>query len=316
MTPILIGNSARLARRLPGLLAISAAGLLLAGCFGGALDDLDSATPGGSAFSQALFQDYSYLAHSFGDLPDVDDPDSWLPFGGTTENPLAPVRDAFANKALLSANGGEPAPEPAIDGPSQTGRARLIVLIQQTKDQFPDDTARAQVQFDCWMLNSYIAAQAAASQACHRAFDNAVLKLNNDLRPGPLPVSAPPVAAPIAAPVASAAPVNDYTVYFGFDSWTLSAEALSTITDAVNLARTGGQSRITIVGHADTSGSADYNQGLSERRANVVEETMVQMGARREAITISGVGEKDLAVQTGDGVREPKNRRAVINLLP
>ena len=304
------------AGRLPALMAVGAAGLLLAGCFGGALDDLDGATPGGSAFSQALFQNYSFLARSFGDLQDIDDPNSWLPFGDTIENPLRPIQDAFANKGLLAADGGEPAPEPAIDGPSQAGRARLLVLIQQAKEQFPDDSARAQAQFDCWILNSFVSSQAAASQACHRAFDNALLKLNNDLRPASAarPVSSIPVAPP--PPIASAAPVNDYTVYFGFDSWSLSPEALGTITDAVNMARTGGQSRISIVGHADTSGSAEYNQGLSVRRANVVEETMVQMGARRDAIVISGVGEKDLAVATGDGVREAKNRRAVVNLLP
>ena len=40
------------------------------------------------------------------------------------------------------------------------------------------------------------------------------------------------------------------------------------------------------------------------------------MGARRESIAASGVGETDLAVQTADGVREPKNRRAVIDLQP
>jgi outer membrane protein OmpA-like peptidoglycan-associated protein len=40
------------------------------------------------------------------------------------------------------------------------------------------------------------------------------------------------------------------------------------------------------------------------------------MGARREAIQVSGVGENDLAVQTPDGVREAKNRRAVVTLLP
>jgi outer membrane protein OmpA-like peptidoglycan-associated protein len=40
------------------------------------------------------------------------------------------------------------------------------------------------------------------------------------------------------------------------------------------------------------------------------------MGARRAAIQASGVGENDLAVQTGDDVKEARNRRAVINLQP
>jgi outer membrane protein OmpA-like peptidoglycan-associated protein len=86
--------------------------------------------------------------------------------------------------------------------------------------------------------------------------------------------------------------------------------------NAIATARAGGQSRITVVGHTDTSGSAEYNQGLSVKRANVVAEALIDMGARREAIQISGVGKTDLAVQTGDNVRERKNRRAVVTLLP
>ncbi len=311
MTVQKAGAGSRLSSRVAAGMALGAMGLLLAGCFGGgALDELDGVTPTGSAFSQALYNDYSYLANSFGDLPDIEDPDGWIPFFDTIENPLRPIAEAFANKALLAGGGNEPAPEPATDATSQNARNRLVSLLQQTKDQFPADAARTQAHYDCWILNGYVQSQAAASQACHRAFDNAMLRLANDLRPAP-----PPVATPVASQQ-SAGPVNDYMVYFDFDSWTLTPQALNTITEAVNAARAGGQSRITIVGHTDTSGSVQYNQGLSVRRANVVEETMVQMGARREAISVSGVGESDLEVPTGDGVRELRNRRAVINLLP
>ena len=45
-------------------------------------------------------------------------------------------------------------------------------------------------------------------------------------------------------------------------------------------------------------------------------EALVDMGARRAAIQASGVGESDLAVPTEDGVKEAKNRRAVIDILP
>ena len=48
----------------------------------------------------------------------------------------------------------------------------------------------------------------------------------------------------------------------------------------------------------------------------MVVEALVKMGARRNAIHASGVGETDLAVQTGDGVKEAKNRRTVITLQP
>ena len=81
-------------------------------------------------------------------------------------------------------------------------------------------------------------------------------------------------------------------------------------------ARSGGQGNIAIVGHTDTSGSADYNKRLSVHRANVVAEALVKMGARRTDVHASGVGETGLAVQTEDGVKEAKNRRTVITLQP
>jgi OOP family OmpA-OmpF porin len=88
------------------------------------------------------------------------------------------------------------------------------------------------------------------------------------------------------------------------------------LSDVIASARTGGQTNITIVGHTDTSGSSDYNQKLSVRRANVVVEALVDMGARKAALHASGVGETDLAVQTEDNVKEAKNRRTVITLQP
>ena len=48
----------------------------------------------------------------------------------------------------------------------------------------------------------------------------------------------------------------------------------------------------------------------------MVTETLVDMGARRDAIQVTGVGKSDLAVPTGNGVREAKNRRSVVTLLP
>ena len=128
------------------------------------------------------------------------------------------------------------------------------------------------------------------------------------------PRRCPPRRCPRPPPPA-AAPA-DYTVYFDFDSWTLTAEDLTVITNVINTARAGGQTHITVVGHTDTSGSAAYNQRLSVRRANVVVEALVDMGARRAAIQASGVGKTDLAVQTPDDVKEAKNRRTVIDLDP
>ena len=312
------------APRLAGFAAASCLVLALCAC-------ADDEGPGtGSAFSQALYKDYTDLATQAAAAPAPDSNESFWddPFGlvsmfSSSSNPNDLVVTAFNDKASLAQQGQEPAPEAApADPTAQNMRARLIRGVAAGKESVPDQAARAQADYDCWVLDSSAAPLASAAQACRTALDGSLLALENAARPAP-PVPAPvarvapiaPVAPPPPPPPPVAAPA-DYTVYFDFDSWTLTAEDLTVITNVINTARAGGQSRITVVGHTDTSGPADYNQRLSVRRANVVVEALVDMGARRAAIQASGVGENDLAVQTPDNTREARNRRSVIDLLP
>ena len=251
------------------------------------MDDLDSATATGSPFTQALFKDYSDLSHQAATLPsspsapaDESFLDSINPFSdGDDSSANDLLAKAFSSKAMIASGGTEPDPEAAPDAVSSNFRARLVRALAAGKDQVPDIAARAQSDYDCWILYGTVPAAAAASQACKSSLDSSLVRLEAAGHPAP-----PPVAAPIPAPVAAApAPASDFTVYFDFDSWTLTAEDLKVITDVINTARAGGQTHITIVGHTDTSGSAEYNQKLSVRRANVVVEALVDMGARRKA---------------------------------
>ena len=73
-----------------------------------------------------------------------------------------------------------------------------------------------------------------------------------------------------------------------------------------------GNARITATGHTDTSGPESYNMALSLRRANAVKDALVREGVPAQAISVIGRGEQGLLVQTGDGVREPQNRRVEI----
>jgi OOP family OmpA-OmpF porin len=299
------------------LTMLAAAGLLALGLAACSSDDEEMA---GTPFTQALSKNYNDLAGQASALPaeSVESGflDSLNPFSSSdTSSDL--LSKAFTAKAELADAGTEPEPE-AANGPDQsTMRARLVRALAAGKDQFPEQAARAQADYDCWVLYGTVASAAAASQACRTALDSSLLRLETAARPAPPAPPPAPVAPPAPAPApAPAAASSEFNVYFDFDSWTLKAEQLQVLTDVINTARTGGQSNINIVGHTDTSGSSEYNQALSVRRANVVVEALVQMGARRAALHASGVGETDLAVATGDGVREQKNRRTVITLQP
>ena len=50
-------------------------------------------------------------------------------------------------------------------------------------------------------------------------------------------------------------------------------------------------------------------------RADAVAAVLARKGVERERIKTEGLGETHLAVQTGDGVREPRNRRVIIRLI-
>jgi OOP family OmpA-OmpF porin len=65
-------------------------------------------------------------------------------------------------------------------------------------------------------------------------------------------------------------------------------------------------------GYTDTSGTPQYNQGLSLRRGQAVAAELVKDGVPKAAIAIQGFGETHLLVSTGPGVRGPQNRRVEI----
>lgn len=121
--------------------------------------------------------------------------------------------------------------------------------------------------------------------------------------------SPPPQAAPPPPPPP---PPASFMVFFDWDRSNLSAQAMSTIQQAAQAYKTRGSARVTATGHTDTSGSEAYNMALSLRRANTVKDALVQNGVPAQSISVIGRGEASPLVATGDGVREPQNRRVEI----
>ena len=144
--------------------------------------------------------------------------------------------------------------------------------------------------------------------------------------PPPAPEYVPPPAPPayyVPPPPPAPAPAvvtetvqtpRQFMVFFDFDRSNLSADAKEIVAKAVDAARQVGSVRIVVTGHTDTVGSRRYNQALSERRAAAVKREMMRDGFDGHNIMTVGRNFSEPLIATGPGIREPQNRRAVIDL--
>lgn len=75
-----------------------------------------------------------------------------------------------------------------------------------------------------------------------------------------------------------------------------------------------GRTVYRVEAHADTAGPAEQNERLTAARADAVARELVRLGVRWEDIEQQSFGETRLARPTADGVSEPLNRRAFIDV--
>ncbi|OYX00640.1 MAG: hypothetical protein B7Z12_15715, partial [Caulobacter vibrioides] len=129
--------------------------------------------------------------------------------------------------------------------------------------------------------------------------------------PPPQPAPPPPPPPPPAAPAYEA---REFVVYFPFDQYVLTPEAQAVVQQAADYAKGGSATRVVVTGHTDTSGSDAYNRKLSERRARAVADGLVSMGLNATTVAVDWKGESAPAVATGDGVKEPLNRRSSVSI--
>jgi OmpA-OmpF porin, OOP family len=127
------------------------------------------------------------------------------------------------------------------------------------------------------------------------------------------PPPAPPPPAPPPRPEPPALYIT-YIVFFDFDKASLRPQGVDVVGEARKAAREEGMNKIIVTGHTDSVGSDRYNLALSLRRAEAVKAELVREGVDAASIRLEGKGSRDLLVPTGPGVREPQNRRVVIDL--
>ncbi len=129
----------------------------------------------------------------------------------------------------------------------------------------------------------------------------------------------PPIQRPVPPPpVAAIAQCNNgpYIVFFDWDKSNLRPDAATVLDNAVAQYANCGSARVMLAGYTDTSGTATYNVGLSQRRNASVQSYLQSRGVPQARISTEAFGETNLRVPTADGVREPQNRRVQISYGP
>lgn len=111
-----------------------------------------------------------------------------------------------------------------------------------------------------------------------------------------------------------AAQEHSLAVYFDSGADTLDETARSVLDQAADRYRNTGYAGIVLAGHTDRAGSAVENMGLSQRRTNAVRAYLARPfgGVPDGSVVTEAFGETRPAVDTADGVREPRNNRVEI----
>jgi len=136
--------------------------------------------------------------------------------------------------------------------------------------------------------------------------------------PTPEPTPTPtwtPTPEPTPTPTVVCTP-GPYIVFFDWDKSDITPEAASILDNAISNYQNCGNAQVMLAGHADRSGSASYNVGLSQRRADSVKAYLTARGIGAGAISTEAFGESKPRVETADGVRELQNRRVEVTYGP
>ncbi|HUH86872.1 MAG TPA: OmpA family protein [Pusillimonas sp.] len=118
----------------------------------------------------------------------------------------------------------------------------------------------------------------------------------------------------VVAPTATKVVLNADT-FFDFDKDTLKPEGRQVLDQVASQASSINLETLIAVGHTDSIGTEQYNQGLSERRANSVKKYLVSKGIDANRIYTEGKGELQPVASNATREGRAQNRRVEIEIV-
>lgn len=81
-----------------------------------------------------------------------------------------------------------------------------------------------------------------------------------------------------------------FSVLFANDSYAIAADQMEKIQAVADVMKQNPELRLSVVGYCDYTASEEYNQKLSERRANAVKDQLIKLGVEESRLTDYGKG--------------------------
>ena len=122
------------------------------------------------------------------------------------------------------------------------------------------------------------------------------------------------VLEPATADTAPRAVPERYVVHFGFGKARLDSAGREVVAQAAEAYRNKAGALVVVTGYTDTTGTDEHNQALAQKRAETVRAELVRLGVPDADVTPAIGAAQDLAVPTGAGVPEVRNRRVEIEV--
>ena len=152
--------------------------------------------------------------------------------------------------------------------------------------------------------------------------------------PAPAPKPATPAPAPVRTPVSAPAPrpeprrdatpvnvadlfrQNVQTIYFDFDKSDIRPDMVGRLEANASWLKEHPGVKFTIQGACDERGSAEYNLGLGDKRANRVKENLIKEGVDPSVITTVSYGKERPVCREANEQCYQQNRRAGFVMTP
>lgn len=103
-------------------------------------------------------------------------------------------------------------------------------------------------------------------------------------------------------------------ILFDVGSAELKKEAVDQLVQVGDIVAKYGDDRVKIEGHTDATGGTEFNQKLSERRADAVKTVLVARGVKPEQISAIGYGETKPVAPNDTAENKAKNRRVELHI--